>query len=84
VAHRHDLKPSHANWLEAFPFTVVTSEMPAEPKVPPRVPGIMDARTAREVYGDGSFGGPYRVDDAIMHELYAAALEDILDLLKFE
>ena len=84
VAQKYDLKPSHANWLEAFPFTVVTPDMPAEPKVPPRVPGIMDARTAREVYGDGSFGGPYLAADAVMHELFAAALEDILELLKFE
>jgi creatinine amidohydrolase len=84
VAQRHGFKPGHANWLEAFPFTMVTPEMPAEPKVPPMVPGIMDSRTARRVYGDGSFGGPYRVDEAIMHELYAAALEDILELLRFE
>jgi hypothetical protein len=23
VATKHNLKPSHANWLEAFPFTIV-------------------------------------------------------------
>ena len=44
----------------------------------------MDAGTAREVYGDGSFGGAYRVNGEIMHELFAACLEDILGLLKFE
>jgi len=84
VAAKHDLKPRHANWLEAFPFTVVSDDMPAQPKVPPNVPGIMDAWTARQVYGDGSFGGPYRADDAIMHELFAATLEDVVQLLKFE
>lgn len=83
VAEKHGLKPTHANWLEAFPFTIV-SELPAEPKVPPKVPGLMDARTARQVYGDGSFGGPYLASDAIMHEMYAAVLADILLLLKFE
>lgn len=83
VATRHNLRPTHANWLEAFPFTV-TGDLPPESKAPPRVPAaIMDARTARQVYGDGSFGGPYRVADEIMHELFAAALEDILQLLKF-
>lgn len=84
VAIKHNLKPTHANWLEAFPFTIV-GVMPPKPKVPSRVPStILDAKTAREVYGDGSYGGPYRISDDIMHELFAAALEDILQMLKFE
>ena len=83
VAQKHNIKPNHANWLEAFSFTIV-GELPEESKVPPRVPGaIMDAETAREVYGDGSFGGPYRVDDGIMQEVLNAALEDVLLMLKF-
>jgi hypothetical protein len=44
----------------------------------------MNARLAREVYEDGSFGGPYRVDDGIMQEVLQAALEDVLLLLKFD
>jgi creatinine amidohydrolase len=83
VAEKHNLKPAHANWLEAFPFTII-GELPTEPKAPPRVPSaIMDAKTAREVYGDGSFGGPYAASDAVMREMFAASLEDILHLLKF-
>ena len=81
---KYNLKPKHANWLEAFPFTVV-SEMPKEPKLSPMVPSsIMDSETAREVYGDGSFGGEYFVDNAIMSEMFNAAVEDILMMLKFE
>jgi creatinine amidohydrolase len=84
VAIRHSLKPSHANWLEAFPFTVV-GDLPDGNKVPPNVPSaIMDAHTARAVYGDGSFGGPYRAGEDVMHELFAAALQDILELLRFD
>jgi creatinine amidohydrolase len=83
VAERHQIKPTHANWLEAFAFTIV-SEMPEGSKLPPRVPGIMDAATARQVYGDGSFGGPYVASDEIMHELYAEVLADVIELLKFE
>ena len=84
VATKHNIKPAHANWLEAFPFTVV-GEMPKENKTPPRVPSaILEAERARKVYGDGTFGGPYRVSDEVMHEIFAAALEDILQLLKFE
>ena len=84
VALKYNLKPKHANWLEAFPFTIV-SEMPTEPKLSPMVPSsIMDSETAREVYGDGSFGGEYYVDNAIMSEMFNAAVEDILMMLKFE
>lgn len=84
VAAKHGLKSAHANWLEAFQFTVV-GDMPEGSKTPPAVPRpIMDSKTAREVYVDGSFGGPYRASDEVMHEVFAAALEDILLLLKFE
>ena len=83
VALRHGIKPSHANWLEAFPFTIV-SDLPENPKIPPYVPGIMNSHTARSVYGDGSFGGPYLASDEIMDEMFNACLDDILQLLKFE
>jgi creatinine amidohydrolase len=84
ISLRHNIKPKHANWLEAFPFTVV-SELPVGEKLPPRVPSeIMNSDIARQTYGDGSFGGAYRVDKEIMQEIFNAALEDILHLLKFE
>ena len=83
VAQKHDLKPTHANWLEAFPFTIV-SELPAEPKIPPKAPDIMNAATARKLYGDGSFGGPYQTSETVMQEVFAAALADVLMLLNFE
>jgi len=83
VALKHGLKPAHANWLEAFPFTKV-ADLPEGSKVSPLVPGLMDAVTARQVYGDGSFGGPYQASEQVMHELFAATLADVLQLLKFE
>ncbi len=84
VAIRHELKPSHANWLEAFPFTIV-ADLPEGEKNPPQVPSdIMNAQTAREVYGDGSFGGRYRVPQETMQEVFDSALQDTLQLLKFE
>ena len=83
VAQRHGLKPAHANWLEAFSFTQV-SELPQGEKTPPRVPGLLGADEARQVYGDGVFGGPYQVEAAILQEVFEAALQDILVLLKFE
>jgi creatinine amidohydrolase len=83
VAQKHGLKPAHASWLEAFSFTRV-GELPAGEKTPPRIPGLLGADEARQVYEDGVFGGPYQVDEAIMQEVFAAALQDILVALRFE
>ena len=84
VAIRHGIKPGHANWLEAFPFTIVAN-LPEGEKSPPQVPSdIMDAQTTRDIYGDGSFGGMYLVPPETMQEVYNAALLDVLQLLKFE
>jgi len=84
VAIRHALKPYHANWLEAFPFTIV-ADLPEGEKTLPHVPSdILDARTSREVYGDGSFGGKYQVPQETMAEVFEAALQDVLQLLNFD
>jgi creatinine amidohydrolase len=83
VSFKHALKPSHASWMEAFPFTQV-SDLPEGEKAPPHVPGLMGADEARRVYGDGVFGGVYRADPAVMDELFAATLADVLQLLRFE
>jgi creatinine amidohydrolase len=82
VAQKHGLKPTHASWLEVFPFTRV-AELPPGEKFPPAVPGLMGAEESRRVYGDGVFGGPYQVEPAIMDELFAAALKDVLHYLDF-
>jgi len=84
IALKHELKRSHANWLEAFPFTIV-GEMPDGSKAPPYVPSaILDSRSTREIYGDGSFGGPYQADAGIMNDILEVVVADILEMLKFE
>jgi creatinine amidohydrolase len=83
VAIKHGLRSYHAAWIEAFAFTRV-GELPEGEKVPPHIPGLVNAKIGRELYQDGVFGGPYQVDDEIMAEIFSAALEDILQLLKFE
>ena len=82
VALKHGLKPAHANWLEAFPFTTV-AELPPGEKIPPYVPGLLGAEQARQVYSDGSFGGPYQTEKLVMDEMFQAALQDILGMLQF-
>jgi creatinine amidohydrolase len=44
----------------------------------------VNAKQARELYGDGVFGGPYQVDENILSEIFNAALEDIVHLLQFD
>jgi hypothetical protein len=67
VVQEYALKPGHANWMEAFPFTRV-SDLPEAEKLPPHVPGMLGAIEARQVYGDGSFGGAYQVETGIMDQ----------------
>ncbi len=78
---KHGLKPAHANWLEAFDFTRV-ADLPEGEKTPPHVPGLLGAEEARQVYGDGSFGGPYAVDSAIMDGIFNACVGDVVGMLE--
>jgi creatinine amidohydrolase len=83
IAMNHGLRSFHAAWIEAFPFTRV-GDLPEGEKIQPRIPGLVNAKQARELYEDGVFGGPYQVNETILAEIFAAALDDILQLLKFE
>ena len=82
VATKHGLKSYHAAWIEAFPFTRV-SELPSGQKQPPVSPGLLGAEATRKTYGDGVYGGPYIVDESILNEIFQTAVQDIIDLLKF-
>ena len=79
---KNELKPFHASWLEAFPFTKV-GDLPDGEKAPPYVAGLLNAQEARQVYGNGVFGGKYQVVDEIMDEIFSAAVADVVELLKF-
>jgi len=84
IAKKHSLEPEHANWLEAFDFTVVTN-MPEESKaIPEQNNEILSKSATRRIYSDGSFGGSYQVNETIMKEVFEDCLEDIINLLKFE
>jgi creatinine amidohydrolase len=82
VAMKYELKPYHAAWSEAFPFTKVC-ELPEGEKLPPAYKGMLNAEQTRAVFGDGVFGGKYQVSDEIMSEVFTAILEDVLYLLEW-
>ena len=83
VARKHNLKLSHGGWSEAFPFTRV-SDLPEGSKNPAHITGLLSADESRQIYGDGVFGGPYQVDESITQEIFLAAFQDILYLLRFD
>jgi creatinine amidohydrolase len=83
AAMRHGLKSFHAAWIEAFPFTRVC-ELPEGEKIPPHIPGLLSAQASKLAYGDGVFGGPYKVDETILQEIFETALEDVLGMLEFK
>jgi creatinine amidohydrolase len=82
ISKKYDLKPGHANWLEAFPFTRVAA-LPDGSKPFAETHMLLSAGGARELYKDGSFGGKYLVEEEVMDALFAAVLQELLTLLEF-
>ena len=76
-AAQHNLKINHANWGENFTFNRV-AESPDGEKPTVSLDKMQDYTQARDVLGDGSFGGPYQVDDEIMMGLFSAVVADVV------
>ncbi len=83
LAKKHGLETAHASWMENFTFTRIGD---APEGVKPRVVdlNVSGKDEARQLAGDGSYGGPYQVDDTIMQQLFDLCLSEVLGLLKFE
>lgn len=80
IASNHGLSPSHANWLEAFSFTRVTDLPEGEKPVPGRIASVASSKV-RQHFGDGSFGGHYVAPEPVMKEMFAACLQEVVELL---
>lgn len=79
---RHNLRLSHANWGENFPFNRVAAS-PAVIKDWAAAPtDDNDIYTIREQLGDGSFGGAYEVSDSLMNQLFDEVVEEAAGLLR--
>lgn len=73
---RNGLKLNHANWGENFPFNRV-AESPEEVKEwVERLTDDNDIYATRQQIGDGSFGGPYQIADALMNQLFAEVVNE--------
>lgn len=76
---------SHANWMEAFPWTRLEgATAPASPKAPARFTEEDRARPerVREILGDGSFGGAYTAPDDVMLGIWKVAVEETRSLME--
>ena len=76
---------SHANWMENFPWTRL-AHAPAPEGEKPALD--MDAfraappTLARELLGDGSFGGPWQMPDEAMDRVWAAGVAETREALE--
>lgn len=77
---KHKLQLNHANWGENFPFNRV-AESPSGVKETVSLDDPDDKMSAREILGDGSFGGPYQVDDSLMDELFAVVADEATSIV---
>lgn len=78
----HNLKLDHANWGESFTFNRVSKAAPSGVKPPVRLELREEGRSMREILGDGNYGGPYQVDDALMQAMFDQVVDEIVDKLR--
>lgn len=81
VAEEARLPQRHANWSENFSFTHV-APVPEGEKEGVEIPSVASADARRALLGDGSFGGPYQVDEGIMARFLEVAVETMIDALQ--
>ena len=80
---KHGLKPGHAAWMEAFPFTRV-ADLPEGDNRVPEQHSLWNAEALRKAFPEGVMGSPYQAELKIMDEIFQTALANILHMLKFE
>jgi creatinine amidohydrolase len=84
IAKKYQLDTEHGSWMEAFDFNIVTPLPDAVKPVPDIGEAVLGKAATRDIYQDGTFGGAYQVETAIMQEIFDACLADVLALLKFD
>jgi creatinine amidohydrolase len=78
-----DPDAAHASWMENFPWTRLEGvDLPPERKTPVDLTPERTPAEFRDAVGDGSFGGLYEWRDEDMLRIWAAAVEEIRNLLE--
>lgn len=84
-AHAIDKTGSHANWMENFPWTRLAHAPAPEGEKPPVDVALMKASPpdiARDVLGDGAFGGPWQRSDDDMLALWEVGVNEVREALE--
>lgn len=72
----HHLLLDHANWGENFAFNRV-GDVPSGEKPLVNLARLEDGESLRTILQDGSYGGPYQVDDALMQMLFDRVVDEV-------
>ncbi len=78
---KHNLFIGHGNWGENFPFTRI-AHISKTAKPPVNLEYLNAGESPRSLLGDGSYGGPYQVDDKLMNELFDLVVEEVVSMLQ--
>jgi len=78
----HNIRLNHANWGENFPFNRLVASPEGVKDWVDRLEDDNDIHNIRALLGDGSFGGPYQVDDALMNELFDRVVDEVAGIVK--
>ncbi len=75
---------SHASWMENFPWTRLAAASPdvKKPRADTSRLRTMKPEEARELLGDGNFGGAYLKADADMERLWRVAVEETRGIIE--
>lgn len=81
-AHAQKIDPSgsHANWMENFPWTrLAHAAAPQDEKLAADMTMLKASNPAlaKDLLGDGSFGGAYQKDDRTMLALWQTGVEEV-------
>jgi creatinine amidohydrolase len=76
-----DAPYGHANWAEAFPFTVLDGQRTAQPATGPSPDLLQSAASIRRQFGPGHGAGPVRLDDEVMAKLLELAVSSFQKVL---
>ncbi|MXN66539.1 creatininase family protein [Stappia sp. GBMRC 2046] len=77
-----DPSGSHANWMENYPWTRLAHAPAPRPDTPKPAPDMISTKAAapeiaRDILGDGAFGGDYQKADEIMLEIWKTGVEEV-------
>jgi creatinine amidohydrolase len=76
---------SHASWMENFPWTRVADVRypdEAKPMIDIERFRLQDPSKARELLGDGNFGGRYQRSDDEMLALWRIAVDEVREVIE--